>query len=184
MAYSNEVKKLRERFPNKNVGSGNPDAFILFITKKVGNEEQDYKHLQRLFRNLPFIREGTNLKDCCYYVLFDEELLTDSFFDHFRIILYTYINGSQLQHHDPANLFEMRWIPECTIQDGGLQRLFVAHSKKQEDIPERVLFCTYPLEKVSDTIMRFYKAFLNWFYYIQVDINLIQENDKDGNRIK
>ena len=42
MANHDELKRLGERFPNKNVGCGNPDAKILVVTQKVGNEKEDF----------------------------------------------------------------------------------------------------------------------------------------------
>ena len=49
MANYDELKRLGERFPNKNVGCGNPDAKILVVTQKEGNEDVDFKYLKRLF---------------------------------------------------------------------------------------------------------------------------------------
>jgi len=171
MEFYDELKRLDERFPNKNIGSGNPSSKILVVTQEVGNEERDFKNLQRLFRNLPGTKgKETNVLDYCYYTIFDQELLSDPFFEHFQIILYTFIDGNQLHQHDPIDMFGLRWVSECTIEDGAIQRLFVAHSKAQKDNPEKVMFCTYPFEKVSDTIMRFYKTYLNWFYYLQADL--------------
>ena len=34
MANIDELKRLGERFPNKNVGCGNPNAKILVVTQK------------------------------------------------------------------------------------------------------------------------------------------------------
>ncbi len=171
MEYNDELKRLGERFTNKNIGCGNPCAKILVVTQEVGNEEVDFKYLQRLFRNLPGTKgKETNVLDYCYYTVFDHELLSAPFFKHFQIILHTFIDGNQLHQHDPVDLFGLKWVSECTIEDGAIQRLFVAHSKAQCDNPEKVMFCTYPFEKVSDTIMRFYKMYLNWFYYLQADL--------------
>ena len=81
MANHDELKRLGERFPNKNVGCGNPDAKILVVTQKVGNQMVDFKYLQKLFKYLPFeMGEETNVLDYCYYIVFDEEILADSFF--------------------------------------------------------------------------------------------------------
>ena len=44
MANFNELERLGERFPNKNVGCGNPDSKILVVTQKVGNEKEDYNN--------------------------------------------------------------------------------------------------------------------------------------------
>lgn len=49
MANFNELERLDERFPNKNVGCGNPDSKILVVTQKVGNETEDFKYLRKLF---------------------------------------------------------------------------------------------------------------------------------------
>ena len=45
MANIDELKRLGERFPNKNVGCGNPDAKILVVTQREGNEEVDFELL-------------------------------------------------------------------------------------------------------------------------------------------
>ena len=164
MANHDELKRLGERFPNKNVGCGNPDAKILVVTQKVGNEKEDFKYLQKLFKYLPFkMGEETNVLDYCYYIVYDEDLLIDSFFGQFQIIVYTFINGSQLYEHDPAKLFELEWVSDCTVEDGGTQRLFVAHSKNEREKPERIMLCTYTFDKVSHTILKCSRLLLNWF---------------------
>lgn len=53
MANHDELKRLDERFPNKNVGCGNPNAKILVVTQKAGNEDVDFKYLKRLFGDFP-----------------------------------------------------------------------------------------------------------------------------------
>ena len=53
MANHDELERLCERFPNKNVGCGNPNAKILVVTQKEGNEEVDFKYLERLFGVFP-----------------------------------------------------------------------------------------------------------------------------------
>ena len=93
MANFNELERLGERFPNKNVGCGNPDAKILVVTQKVGNEKEDFKYLRKLFVE---ILGAEDVLDLCYYVVYDEELLKDSFFNRFQAIIYTFIDGSQL----------------------------------------------------------------------------------------
>jgi len=101
--------------------------------------------------------------DYCYYVFFDESLLADSFFAHFQIIVYTFIDGNQLHKHNPAKLFKMEWMSDCTVEDGAIQRLFVAHSKAENDKAERLMLCTYPFGKVSHTILKCSRLLLNWF---------------------
>ena len=75
MEYNDELKRLGERFPHKNVGCGNPCAKILVVTQQEGNEDVDFKYLKRLFSGLP----DANGKDMdilkqCYYVVYDEDL--------------------------------------------------------------------------------------------------------------
>jgi hypothetical protein len=172
MANNDELKRLGERFPNKNVGCGNPDAKILVVTQKVGNEEVDYKYLRKLFKEFPEITgKEIAVLDLCYYMVFDEELLKDSFFEHFQIILYTFIDGNQLHQHDPAKMFGMKLVSECTVEDGGTQRLFVAHSKAEGDKPERIILCTYTFDKVSHTILKSSRLLLNWFLLSQKENN-------------
>ena len=164
MANYGELKRLGERFPNKNVGCGNPDAKILVVTQKVGNEKEDFKYLQKLFKYLPFkMGEDTNVLEYCYYIVFDEDLFADSFFGQFQVIVYTFIDGSQLYKYDPAELFGMKWFSDCTVEDGGTQRLFVAHSKADGDKPERIMLCTYPFGKVSHTILKCSRLLIDWF---------------------
>ena len=164
MANNDELKRLGERFPNKNVGCGNPDAKILVVTQKVGNQMVDFKYLQKLFKYLPFeMGEETNVLDYCYYIVFDEEILADSFFGRFQVIVYTFIDGSQLHKHNPAKFFGMEWMSDCTVEDGAIQRLFVAHSKAEGDKPERILLCIYPFGKVSHAILKCSRLLLNWF---------------------
>ena len=163
MANIDELKRLGERFPNKNVGCGNPDAKILVVTQKEGNEDVDFKYLKRLFGDFP----GPKGKDMdvltyCYYVVYDEDLLKDPFFERFSVIQYVFADGSHLQAHDPAKLFGMKWISECTVEDN-LQRMFVAQGFSQDTMIERVMLCTYPLGIVSRAVFCSNKLLLNWF---------------------
>ncbi len=105
-------------------------------------------------------------------MVFVEDLLKDSFFEHFQIILYTFIDGNQLHQHDPAKMFGMEWVSECTVEDGGTQRLYVAHSKAEGDKPERMMLCTYTFDKVSHTILKSSKLLLNWFLLSQKENKL------------
>ena len=62
MANNDEFKRLGERFPNKNVGCGNPDAKILVVTQKAGNEDVDYQYLKKLFIKIEhFLNNGLDL---------------------------------------------------------------------------------------------------------------------------
>jgi len=168
MANIDELKRLGERFPNKNVGCGNPDAKILVVTQRKGNEDVDFEYLKELFRNLHDFEDGNNnVLKYCYYVVYDEELLKDAFFGNFQVILYSFIDGNHLDKYNPAKLFGMKWMSECTVEDGATQRLFVAHSKAEDNKRERLMFCTYPFEKVSYVIQKCTKLLLNWFLLSQ-----------------
>ena len=164
MANTDELKRLDERFPNKNVGCGNPGAKILVVTQREGNENVDFEYLKELFRNLPEAEdENVDVLKHCYYLVYDEDLLKDAFFGNFQVILYSFIDGNHLNKHDPTKLFGMIWMNECTVEDGATQRLFVAHSKADGNKPERLMFCTYPFEKVSYVIQKCTKLLLNGF---------------------
>lgn len=172
MANIDELKRLGERFPNKNVGCGNPDAKILVVTQKEGNEDINFKYLKRLFRDLPDVEnENFDVLKHCYYIVYDEDVLKDSFFGNFQVILYTFIDGNHLDKHDPAKMFGMKWMSECTVEDGAMQRLFVAHSKAESDKPERIMFCTYPFEKIFYVIQKCTCLLLNWFLLSPNDNN-------------
>ena len=163
MANHDELERLGERFPNKNIGGGNPNAKILVVTQKEGNEDVEFKYLKRLFGDFP----GPKGKDMdvltyCYYVVYDEDLLKDPFFERFSVIQYVFTDGSHLQEHDPAKLFGMKWISECTVEDN-LQRMFVAQSFSQDTMIERMMLCTYPLDIVSRAVFSSNKLLLNWF---------------------
>lgn len=163
MANHDELERLGERFPNKNIGGGNPNAKILVVTQKERNEDVDFKYLKRLFGDFP----GPKGKDMdvltyCYYVVYDEDLLKDPFFERFSVIQYVFTDGSHLQEHDPAKLFGMKWISECTVEDN-LQRMFVAQSFSQDTMIERMMLCTYPLDIVSRAVFSSNKLLLNWF---------------------
>ena len=158
-----ELKRLGERFPNKNVGCGNPNAKILVVTQEEGNEDVDFKYLRRLFGDFPGPKgKYMDVLTHCYYVVYDEDLLKDPFFERFPIIQYVFLDGNHLQEHDPANLFGMKWISECTVEDN-LQRMFVALGFSKESKIERVMFCTFPLDMVSRPIFSSNKLLLNWF---------------------
>ena len=163
MEYNDELKRLGERFPNKNVGCGNPDAKILVVTQKEGNEDVDFEYLKELFRNLPDAEdENVDVLKHCYYLVYDEDLLKDPFFERFSVIQYVYPDGNHLQEHDPAKLFGMRWISKCTVEDN-LQRMFVAQSFSQDTMIKRMMLCTYPLDIVSRAVFSSNKLLLNWF---------------------
>ena len=162
MANTDELERLGERFPNKNVGSGNPNAKILVVTQKERNEDVDFKYLKRLFGDFPGLKgKDMDVLTYCYYVVYDEDLLKDPFFERFSVIQYVFADGSHLQEHDPANLFGMKWISECTVEDN-LQRMFVAQFFSQDTMMERVMFCTYPFDIVSRPIFCSNKLLLNW----------------------
>ena len=163
MANYDELKRLGERFPNKNVGCGNPNAKILVVTQKEGNEDVDFKYLKRLFRDFPGSSKNKyiDIQLYCYYVVYDEELLKDPFFERFQVIQYIFPDGNHLQEHDPAKLFGMKWISECTVEDN-LQRMFVAQVFSQDTMIERVMFCTYSFDIVSRPIFCSNKLLLNW----------------------
>ena len=164
MDYSERLERLGKRFPNKSIGIGNPDAKILVVTPKEGSEDVDFEYLKALFRDLPDAGcDNVDVLKFCYYVVFDEELLKDSFFDNFQLILYSFIDGNHLDKHDPAKLFGMKWVNECSVEDGATQRLFVAHSKAKENKLARLMLCTYPFEHVSYVIQKCTKLLLNWF---------------------
>ena len=163
MANHDELERLGERFPNKNIGGGNPNAKILVVTQKERNEDVDFKYLKRLFGDFP----GPKGKDMdvltyCYYVVYDEDLLKDPFFERFSVIQYVFTDGSHLQEHDPAKLFGMKWISECTVEDN-LQRMLVVQSFSQDTMIERMMLCTYPLDIVSRAVFSSNKLLLNWF---------------------
>jgi len=163
MANHDELERLGERFPNKNVGCGNPSAKILVVTQKEGNEDVDFKYLKRLFGDFPGPKgKYMDVLTYCYYVVYDEDLLKDPFFERFSVIQYVFPDGSHLQAHDPANLFGMKWISECTVEDN-LQRMFVAQSFSQDTMIERMMLCTYPLDIVSRAVFSSNKLLLNWF---------------------
>ena len=163
MEDNDELKRLGERFPNKNIGSGNPSAKILVVTQEEGNEDVDFKYLRRLFGDFPGPKgKYMDVLTHCYYVVYDEDLLKDPFFERFSVIQYVFPDGNHLQEHDPAKLFGMKWISECTVEDN-LQRMFVAQAFSQDIMIERLMFCTYPLDIVSRPIFCSNKLLLNWF---------------------
>ena len=162
MANNDELKSLGERFPNKYVGCGNPSAKILVVTQKERNEDVDFKYLKRLFGDFPGPKgKYMDILTYCYYVVYDEDLLKDPFFERFQVIQYVFPDGSHLQEHDPAKLFGMKWISECTVEDN-LQRMFVARGFLHDTMIERVMFCTYPFDIVSRPIFCSNKLLLNW----------------------
>lgn len=163
MEYNDELKRLGERFPNKNIGSGNPSSKILVVTQKEGNKDLDFKYLKRLFGDFPGPKgKYMDVLTYCYYVVYDKDLLKDQFFERFSVIQYTFPDGNHLQEYDPANLFGMKWLSECTVEDN-IQRMFVAQGYSDNWQIERVMFCTYPFDIVSRPILYSNKLLLNWF---------------------
>ncbi len=168
MANIDELKRLGERFPNKNVGCGNLNAKILVVTQEEGNEDVDFKYLRRLFGDFPGPKgKYMDVLTHCYYVVYDEDLLKDPFFERFPVIQYVFPDGNHLQEHNPANLFGMKWISECTVEDN-IQRMFIAQGFSVNWQIERVMICTYPLDIVSRPIFCSNKLLLNWFLHSMV----------------
>lgn len=162
MDNSERLERLGKRFPNKSIGIGNPDAKILVVTPKEGNEKADFKYLKRLFLDLSEAQgKEINVLEHCYYVVFDEELLKDPFFDHFQIIQYAFADGNHLEGHNPTQIFGMKWLSGCTVVDG-CHRMFVAHTNTQDGQNGRVMICTYSFDKVHPTIFCSNKLLLNW----------------------
>ena len=162
MANIDELKRLGERFPNENIGCGNPNAKILVVTQIEDHEISDFKYLRKMFEEM--VNGPIDVLDYCYYTVFDEELLSDAFFKRFQIILYTFIDGAQLDKNNPAKIFDLEWT-HYVFQDGDCQRLFVAHAKEQEDKPERIMLCTYPFERVTKEILSSSKVLFDYFLY-------------------
>ena len=162
MDCSERLENLGKRFPNKSIGIGNVDAKILVVTQREGNEEVDFEYLEKLFRDLPDAQgKDLDVLGHCYYVVFDKELLEDSFFEHFQIIQYTFTDGNHLELHNPAQIFGMEWLSKCTVVDG-VHRMFVAHTNHQNGQEKRVMFCTYPFDQVTPSIFCCNKLLLNW----------------------
>ena len=98
MENNDELKRLGERFPNKNVGCGNPCAKNLVVVQKEGNEDVDFKYLKRLFREFHGPKgKYMDVLTYCYYVVYDEDLLKDPFFERFPVIQYVFPDGNHLQ---------------------------------------------------------------------------------------
>ena len=161
MEYNDELNRLGERFPSKNAGSGNPSTKILVVTQNSENEKVITEYLNQLFEDYFNMDEMFRM----ITIVYDEKALKSLHIDDFQVVFYTFPDGNYLGERDPAKLFEMQWLPECTVEDGAIQRLFVAHSEAKDDKPERIMFCTYPLGEVSYVIQKCMKLLLYWFLY-------------------
>jgi len=161
MEYNDELNRLGERFPSKNAGSGNPSTKILVVTQNSENEKVITEYLNQLFEDYFNMDEMFRM----ITIVYDEKALKSLHIDDFQVVFYTFPDGNYLGERDPAKLFEMQWLPECTVEDGAIQRLFVAHSEAKDYKPERIMFCTYPLEEVSYVIQKCMKLLLYWFLY-------------------
>ena len=159
MEYNDELKRLGERFPNKNIGCGNPSAKILVVTQNSEDEKVITEYLNQLFEDYFNVDEKFHM----ITIVYDEKTLKSLHVDDFQVVFYTFPDGNYLGEHNPAKLFGMQWLPECTVEDGAIQRLFAAHSKAEGDKPERIMFCTYPFGEVSYVIQKCTKLLLYWF---------------------
>ena len=162
MEYNDELKRLGERFPNKNIGCGNPSAKILVVTQNAEDEKVITEYLNQLFEDYINMDEKFHM----ITIVYDERELTSLHIDDYLIVFYTFTDGNYLQEHDPAKLFGMQWLSECTVEDGAIQRLFVAHSKAEGYKPERIMLCTYPFGDVSYVIQKCTRLLLYWFLLI------------------
>ena len=54
MANIDELKRLGEKFPKKNVGCGNPNAKILVVTQIEDYEISDFKYLRKMFEEMVY----------------------------------------------------------------------------------------------------------------------------------
>ena len=161
MEYNDEFKRLGERFLNKNIGCGNPNPKILVVTQNSEDEKVITEYLNQLFEDYFNVDEKFHM----ITIVYDRRELTSLHIDDYQIVFYTFTDGNFLQEHDPTKLFEMQWLSECTVEDGAIQRLFVAHSKAEGDMTERIMFCTYPFGNVSYVIQKCTKLLLYWFLY-------------------
>ena len=161
MEYYDELKRLGERVPNKNIGCGNPCAKILVVTQNTEDEKVITEYLNQLFED----NFNMDEKFSMITIVCNEKDLTSLHIVDYQIILYTFTDGNYLHEHDPTKLLGMQWLSECTVEDGAIQRLFVAHSEAKDYKPERIMFCTYPLEEVSYVIQKCMKLLLYWFLY-------------------
>lgn len=161
MEANDELKRLGERFPKKHVGSGIPNAKILVVAQNAEEHRAISKYLHELFEDY------FNMDAKLHMILevYDENTLKSLHIDDYQVVFYTFSDGNYLQEHDPAKLFGMQWLSECTVEDGAIQRLYVAHSEAKDDKPERIMFCTYPLGEVSYVIQKCMKLLLYWFLY-------------------
>lgn len=195
MENSERLERLGKRFPNKSIGIGNPDAKILVVTQKEGNEEADLAYLRNVFN--AFTEEPDVNHDVlkrCYYMVFDEEILKDSFFEHFKIIQYVFLDREHLMEHNPAELFKMEWTCRCIASDfiiqypkerninwssanyEGAEHHFISFSLNENNKVERIMISTPPFDKISK------KTFYNniVFYDNCIDENFISVNDLIG----
>jgi len=195
MENSERLERLGKRFPNKSIGIGNPDAKILVVTQKEGNLKADLAYLRNVFN--AFTEEPDVNHDVlkrCYYVVFDEEILKDSFFEHFKIIQYVFLDREHLMEHNPAELFKMEWTCRCIASDFVIQypkennmnwssgkyedaeHHFISFSLNDNKKVERVMISTPPFNKISKKV--FYQNIA--FYDNCIDESFISVNDLKG----
>ena len=161
MEYYDELKRLGGRLPQKHVGSGSPNGRILVVAQNAEEHRAISKFLHELFED--YFNSDAMLH--MILIVYDEMALKRLHVENYQVVFYTYPDGNYLQEHEPTKLFGMQWLPECTVEDGAIQRLFVAHSDAKDDKPERIMFCTYPLGEVSYVIQKCMKVLLYWFLY-------------------
>lgn len=161
MEYIDELKKVGESSPKKHVGCGFPNAKILVVAQNAKEHRAIFKYLHELFEDY----FNVDAKLHMLLIVYDEKALKSLHIDDYQVVFYTFPDGNYLQEHDPTKLFGMHWLSECTVEDGAIQRLFVAHSEAEGDKSERIMFCTYPLGEVSYVIQKCMKLLLYWFLY-------------------
>lgn len=195
MENSERLERLGKRFPNKSIGIGNPDAKILVVAQKEGNEKADLAYLRNVFN--AFTKEpdaNLDVLQRCYYVVFDEEILKDSFFEHFKIIQYVFLDRKHLMEHNPAELFKMEWTCRCITSDfiiqypkerninwssanyEGAEHHFISFSLDENNKVKRVMISTPPFDIISKKT--FYNNII--FYDNCIDENFISVNDLIG----
>ena len=159
MEYIDELKKVGESSPKKHVGCGFPNAKILVVAQNAKEHRAISKYLHELFEDY----FNVDAKLHMFLIVYDEKTMKSLHVDDFQVVFYTFPDGNYLGECDPAKLFGMQWLSECTVEDGAIQRLFVAHSEAKDDKPERIMFCTYPIGEVSYVIQKCTKLLLYWF---------------------
>lgn len=97
------------------------------------------------------------LFNIAFYTIFDEELLSDSYFQRFKIIMCTFQDEESLRKNNPAKLFGMKYYWGCGNKLSETQRMYVYNRK----VSGGIMLVTVAYEKAWKKNLEVIKGYID-----------------------